>query len=380
MKIRIRVFLPGLICAAALSSSAATRRSEPTSHLTGCIGCPTGMVAWWPGEGDARDLIGTERSTLVGLPGFADGIVGRAFSFNGLNDEVMNSTPGLTNIADSFTMEFWAWPTAGRDTTPETSSLGWGTGNQRYAIFPDWGGDDAAGAGVSVGTNGVSVFEHGNCYLPALLVYDTPVMGWTHIAVVYDSKQPKLFLNGVLVRAGLVSPRSFVYPSTWLGGRELDAGNYGHYRGLLDEISIYDRALSANEIAAIYAAGAAGKCQIAARSLTQTSDKSSGEGARLATPSRLVEKMGDRRGPLAATRAPANGTVAYNASAGASQIVPLERDKAFGYALPEVIGLTHLIEASTELVHWSPATNVVLYFKDLESTNFNQRFYRFSAK
>ncbi len=223
---------------------------------------PAGIVAWWPADGNARDIVGTNRSEVVGLTGFVEGVVGRAFRFNGLDDEVMNSVSGLTNIVDTFTMEFWAWPAAGRDLTPETRSLGWGTENQRYAIFPDWGGDEGAGAGVSVGTNGVSVFEHGNCYLPALLVYNAPIVGWTHIAVVYENKQPKLYLNGKLVRAGLVSPRSFVYPSTWLGGRGLEAGNYGHYSGLLDEISIYDRALSTNEITDIYATGATGKSHI----------------------------------------------------------------------------------------------------------------------
>jgi len=61
------------------------------------------------------------------------------------------------------------------------------------------------GAGVSVGTNGVSVFEHGGNYVPSLLVYDTPIQTWTHVAVVYSNRQPALYLNGNLVRVGLVS-------------------------------------------------------------------------------------------------------------------------------------------------------------------------------
>jgi hypothetical protein len=59
---------------------------------------------------------------------------------------------------------------------------------------------------------------------------------------------------------------------------------------------------------------------------------------------------------------------------------PLLRDPAFGYALPAGIGLTHDIETSTDMVHWIPATNVLFYFRDLDSTNFSERFYRFAPR
>ena len=333
------------------------QQSGQSASSAGCIAPPPGMVAWWPGDGNVVDIVGTNRSAVVGLTGFAKGLVGEAFSFNGIDDEVMNLVPGLSNIKDSFTMEFWAWPTAGHSTMPE-----WGTGGQRYAIFPDWGGEEAAGAGVSVATNGVTVFEHGNCYMPAMLVYKAPITGWTHIAVVYDNKQPKLYINGVLVKSGLVSSRSFVYPSTWLGGHESETSNYGHYRGLLDEISIYNRALSGKEIATIYAAGTAGKCRTAASSVSGN-----------------VGTAGHDNG---FTAMPPSNTSAFfmPGSLGFQPQATLSSDLNFGYALPREVGLTHEIEASEDLVHWAPLTNAALYFRDLDSTNFTQRFYRFPGK
>ena len=154
-------------------------------------------------------------------------------------------------------MEFWAWPTAGRASTTESRTGIVGHSNQRYAIFPNnFNNPAGAGAGVSVGTNGVSVFEHSASYLPSLLVYNATIAGWTHIAVVYSNRQPQLYLNGVLVRTGLTSLANS-YPSTCLG--EIGVG-YGYYAGLLDEVSIYDRALSASEIQAIYIADGTGKC------------------------------------------------------------------------------------------------------------------------
>jgi hypothetical protein len=59
---------------------------------------------------------------------------------------------------------------------------------------------------------------------------------------------------------------------------------------------------------------------------------------------------------------------------------PLPVDPSFGHALPGEVGLTHQIEASTDLIHWTPVTNVILYFRDPESTNYDRRFYRFREK
>jgi len=57
-----------------------------------------------------------------------------------------------------------------------------------------------------------------------------------------------------LARAGLPSTRDS-NPSTSLGE---DGFGYGYYAGLLDEVAIYDRALSADEVQAIYLAGSNG--------------------------------------------------------------------------------------------------------------------------
>ncbi len=227
-----------------------------------CASAPAGLVAWWSGEGNANDMVGVNNGVLQGGVAFAAGKVGQAFSFDGFSGHITNGMGGLPNVRSSYTMEFWAWPTATRASTPEARSGTAGTSDQRYAIFPQYGVPELAGAGVSVGINGVSVFEHAFAYLPSLLVYDGPIVGWTHIAVVYQNQQPALYVNGGLVRTGLVSS-AISYPSTSLGeGDHGPALHYGPYAGLLDEVSIYNRALSAATVQAIYNAGSAGKCRV----------------------------------------------------------------------------------------------------------------------
>jgi hypothetical protein len=212
---------------------------------------PSGLIAWWRAEGNAVDSIGGYNGTLQGVT-FATGKVGQAFSFNGSTDKVDGYIDLRNVVTNNFTMAFWVYPNATRNSTIETNSevtgiAGWG---QKYAIAPQHGGDvDYAGAGVSVGTNGVSIYEHATDYMPSTLVYDTPISGWTHIAVVYINRQPNLYINGTWVRTGMISARNYVFPSTQFG--EGYNYQYGSYSGLLDEVKIFNRALSASEVATL---------------------------------------------------------------------------------------------------------------------------------
>jgi hypothetical protein len=252
-----------------------------------CTPPANGLVAWWPGEGSASDLFGTNDGTLRNGVAFAAGEVGQAFSFNGINQFVSTPT-AFTNLANTFTIEFWAYPTTALAITTEANSGISGTSSQRYAIFPYQGGGQNAGAGVSVGTNGISVFESGANFLPSPLVYQAAITGWTHVAVVYTNKQPLLYVNGVLVRIGLTSLRASVYPSAGFGGSVLA---YGYYAGLLDEVSIYNRALASNEVAAIYSAGSSGKCK---GSTPPQHPDPAGESTGVAWRNRPVQRRGER--------------------------------------------------------------------------------------
>src|SRR5712664_4082698 len=123
----------------------------PAISFADCITPPPGVVAWWPAEGNAKDIVANYDGVIVGGTTFSGGKDGQAFSFNGVNNAVTNAVPGLTNILNSYTMEFWAWPTASRTTTLEDTSGIYGDSSQRYAIFPNDGKFGAVGAGVSVG-------------------------------------------------------------------------------------------------------------------------------------------------------------------------------------------------------------------------------------
>ena len=148
---------------------------------------------------------------------------------------------------DNFTIEAWVKPNATHQIDTESSSGISGTSGKRYLFWPDQMGPLNAGAGISVGTNGISVYEHGDSYLPALAVYSGTISSsqWTHIAVVYVNKRPSIYVNGTLVHTGLQSTRAHVYAPHVIGG-----GYYGYYSGLVDEVAAYDTALPGADILA----------------------------------------------------------------------------------------------------------------------------------
>ena len=233
-----------------------------------------GLVAWWKAENNANDSVGGNNGTVNGAT-FATGKTGQAFSFNGTDNYVAQGASYKNAVSNTFTMEFWANPAATRAVTSPANSGASGISNQRYAIFPEQGGADVniVGAGVSVGTNGVSVFEHTSENLYSPIVYDAVLSGWTHIAVVYTDKVATLYVNGALVATG-VAPRAGltqVFPSSRFGGT-----SYGYYQGALDEVRIFNRTLTSAEIEQLAAfnfnaqTGVARNTEVVSNSITVT--------------------------------------------------------------------------------------------------------------
>ena len=63
----------------------------------------------------------------------------------------------------------------------------------------------------------------------------------------YSDKTPKYLLNGRLVRTGLTSTKSYIFPPFHIGGGPSPWENYGNFSGYVAEIIIIDRALTNEE-------------------------------------------------------------------------------------------------------------------------------------
>ena len=213
----------------------------PVTSETFALSCgPSGIVSWWPAETNAFDVVGSNDGTLVNGATFAPGKVGQAFSFDGVDDVVHAEATGISDL-QQLTIE--AWVTL--DSLPSRTERFVTLGNEKAVLRHD--GHNSRGQ--------LHFYMRIGGVLRHIRVDDVLQVGvFYHVAGTYNGSVMRLFLDGVEV--GNLAISGIVGPAPGVGlnsvAETLD--------GLLDEVSIYDRALTAAEIQAIFAADSAGKC------------------------------------------------------------------------------------------------------------------------
>ena len=67
------------------------------------------MIGWWPGDGNANDIMGSNDGTPVNGATFAAGLIGQAFSLDGVDDSVsFGNTIGNLGTAGFHGRSIWA--------------------------------------------------------------------------------------------------------------------------------------------------------------------------------------------------------------------------------------------------------------------------------
>lgn len=197
-----------------------------------------GLVAYWQADGDATDSQGTFDGVLVGGTTFAPGKHGQAFSFDGVNDQVVFSNSPVLQPS-SITVGAWL----------KTSSTSF-----QLVVDSSHGWVDALGWAIQL-IDGRPCFAYGNgTSFPQACSADPLSDGnFHHVAATLNGPNGtmRLFVDGIEAAnaAFLGSPagnnRSVEAGLTWTQARP--------FIGLIDEIALYDRALSGDEIVQLMA-------------------------------------------------------------------------------------------------------------------------------
>jgi len=203
------------------------------------------LVSWWnfnEGAGNtAGDTWGGNDGTLVGDPEWVKGVAGDALEFDG-NDSVNASGPSLNNIADTITLEVWFKTPVGQSmkfvlAKSDTATFDWGpllTPSNIFFYIRTPGG----------GWRNVSS--------PTPISYNDNQ--WRHIVGTYDGRYVRLYINSKLINTkdwgSIEEIRTSTRPVNIGGG-----GLLGGFQGVLDEVRIYNRSLTALEIQKRYAEG-----------------------------------------------------------------------------------------------------------------------------
>jgi hypothetical protein len=251
---RLTTTLAGLTLLASLGA--------PPGRAQTCTAPPAGLVAWWSGDGHFFDLAGTNHGAPSGGVSFAAGQVGPSVRLDGLSQFVRIPNSASLNPPGSFSIEVWLYPTRSAN---QILFAKWGDAgdyaNQRsYTLLLT--ADNAVQFAISDAANQLNIAFH-VFNTPANLI---PLNAWTHVVAVYDQSTGtrRVYLNGVLKAERTDAPITVLNASAAAGlGAYLRQSTVpaAFFRGQMDEVSFYLRGLSANEVAALYAAGSAGKCK-----------------------------------------------------------------------------------------------------------------------
>jgi GH25 family lysozyme M1 (1,4-beta-N-acetylmuramidase) len=208
------------------------------TNAPGSVVAPSGMVNWWPGDGNLIDIFGTANGTPQGGFYYAPGERGLAFHLDGTNGLV---TTGAASLAVPWTVCMWV----NRQNSSQTSAglLEDGTYSLKLEQY-----NGTRQVGLTVLGVGDYVFSP---------VYTVPAGTWTHLTFVGTSTGTTLYANGVL-KASLTN--SIPLPRKYIGaGYITSSAKYVDFLlGSLDEIMTFNRALNATEISAIYSSGSSG--------------------------------------------------------------------------------------------------------------------------
>ena len=223
-----------------------------------CVEPPAGLVSWWPGDGNFDDISGNNPGTPFGGISFEPGKVGDAFSFDGIDDHVKISAASNLDVGagDGFTIDAWIEPS-----------------DVVMRPFVEWSGGptDTAGVHFWMYPTGQDLFANiidtqrrqQQIRSPGVLVPNI----FQHVAVTYDKSTglARLYRNGVVVaeqNLGTFTPQTSTSFDLYLGFRPHAPPTLQRYLGLMDEVEVFNRALEASEIQAIFDAGSAGKCKL----------------------------------------------------------------------------------------------------------------------
>ena len=217
---------------------------------------PPQMVAYWKfdeGRGTiANDSAGKNNGTVHGAEWTA-GRFNNALSFDGVDDYVeVPDDPSLRFMqSSSFTISAWVMPVLETGNGYIVCKMRGGGRRSVFGYLATW---NSIISGFSFG--GESSWK--GYALTGTSRNSAPVGSWYHVVGVYDDEEVRIYLNGELrsrrtfdLETGSTTPDKNLV----IGAKSYDSTIKAFFGGKIDEVRIYDGALSDAEIRSLYEDG-----------------------------------------------------------------------------------------------------------------------------
>jgi hypothetical protein len=231
-----------------------------------CVTPPSGLVAWYPGDGNADDIQGGLHGAMQNGAAFTPGMVAQAFRLNGVNAHVSINTPGFVKGQSAATVDAWVRPLG-------PHSNGYNFGGTVFHEGTSASSGDYTRFGIFVLNDGRVLFggrsifngETGSFVGVSTNPGMIPLNQWSHIAGTWSSTQGLcIYINGQLATSLNLQFGSFANTNSAfvaIGTDGPTAGTAAQFNGDIDEVEVFARVLSQSEIQSIFNAGSAGKCK-----------------------------------------------------------------------------------------------------------------------
>jgi len=197
-----------------------------------------GGVSWWRFEENANDEIGGNHGEEFGGVSYVEGVYGQACEFDGVDDDMPTSLTPPKPITVSAWIKINSYPSG---TSPNTAGFILRSGNAIY---------------FSVTSNGnVRFFMYNLEYYSLLSTFSLNTEQWYHITASWDgttdTDSQKLYINGELDNSNAAYSTSYHLDSSrfHIGAQSIV---HNHFNGIIDELIIFNRALSEEQVKALY--------------------------------------------------------------------------------------------------------------------------------
>ncbi len=204
-----------------------------------------GLVSYWtfdePSGNIAYDSAGTNNGTLYGDATWTGGVLNGGLQFSGTGYVNVPSSPSLNITGDEITISAWYRPSTNDPAL-----------NENHQIVSKWlGSDSAYTLGYCESSNYIwlAINSNNNVRAYSSVPVDN-VNQWYHIVGVYNGSEQVVYVNKVAGTS--VANTGNIHLSTQplrISGYPSD---YKPLNGTVDDIRIYNRALSADEVSQLY--------------------------------------------------------------------------------------------------------------------------------
>ena len=175
------------------------------------------------------------QGTIANATWFATGRYGKALLFNGTNASVTIADAASLDLSTGMTLEAWVQPNLAMGTTWRSVLMKERAPGLSYSLYAN---GDSGRPSSDVNTGGIDQTVAGTASVPANV--------WTHLTATFDGTTLRLYVNGALVQSKAVSGSIVASAGALKIGGNSIWGEW--FSGYIDEVRIYNRALTAAEI------------------------------------------------------------------------------------------------------------------------------------